>query len=74
MLVLVAMILFTSTLDVKNVNVAKIEAVHVNYVLLLQRYLKSKYPKEANKRLADILMIQHHTKELYELHSMRLPI
>lgn len=74
MLVLAVMILFTSTLDIEGVDKEKIEPVHLNYVLLLQRYLKYKYPREANKRLGDILMLHHPTRELFELHSMRLPI
>lgn len=74
MLVLAQMILFSSSLDVQDVDKNRIEAVQLNYVLLLQRYLKYRCPNEVNKKLADILMLQQPSSELYDLHMMRLPI
>ncbi len=73
-LVIAQMILFSSSLDVQDVDKKRVEAVHLSYVLLLQRYLKYRCPKDVNKKLADILMLQQPSSELYDLHMMRLPI
>jgi hypothetical protein len=36
--------------------------------------LKSLYPNEANAKFAGGLMLLHYSKELCEMHSLRLPI
>lgn len=74
LLVLAQMILFSSSQDVQDVDKKRVEAVQLNYILLLQRYLKCQYPKEVNKKLAGILMLQQPASELYDLHMTRLPI
>ena len=55
-------------------NKRKIEAVQLKYVTMLHRYLKEKYPKEASAKFANGLMLLHHVKQLYRMHSQRLPI
>jgi len=53
---------------------AKIEKLQIKYILIYQRYLKSKYPMEANGKFAGGLMLLHYSKELCNMHSLRLPI
>jgi hypothetical protein len=51
----------------------EIENVQLKYILMLQRYLQDKYPKQANVKLANGLMLLQLAKELYQMHSQRLP-
>ena len=50
-----------------------IESIQLKYITLLQRYLKEKYPRQAHSKLAGGLMLLQHAKELYKMHSQRLP-
>ncbi len=75
--VLLSIIIFLSSEDetaFDNQQKAKIERLQMKYILLFQRYLKSKYPKEANAKFVGGLMLLHYSKELCEMHSLRLPI
>ena len=50
-----------------------IESIQLKYITMLQRYLKEKYPRQAHSKLAGGLMLLQHAKELYKMHSQRLP-
>ena len=51
-----------------------IESLELNYLTMLQRYLKDKYPEKAHSKLAAGVMILHDAKEAHEIHTMRLPV
>ena len=63
----------TSTLSTSVLNRKNIENVQLKYILMLQRYLQDKNPKNAKSKFADGLMLLHHAKQLYTFHSQRLP-
>ena len=46
----------------------------MKYISMLHRYLKETYPKQANTKFAGGLMLIQLAKELYDMHSMRLPL
>jgi len=52
----------------------KIHQLQMKYILMYQRYLKMAYPQEANAKFVGGLMLLHHTKELCQMNSLRLPI
>lgn len=56
----------------KNIR-TKIEACQLKYVTLLQRYLRLICPKEAAMKFGCGLMMVQYAKELFKLHSQRLP-
>lgn len=56
---------------------AKVEAQQLNYVTMLQRYLKDLHPWDrnlANSRLGEGLMIISQAREVYQMHSKMLPV
>ena len=70
------MILLLSTEDSENLTQeqkSRIELCQLKYIMMLHRYLKSSYKKEANSKFAGSLMVLHYAKELYKMHSLRLP-
>ena len=75
-LVLLTIILFLSCDDTTSLDhnqKAKIEQIQLKYILMFQRYLKVVHPKEANRKFVGGLMLLHHSKELEQLHRLRLP-
>ncbi len=75
-LTLVQMILLLSTEDAENLTLeqkSRIEQSQLKYIIMLHRYLKSFYRTEANSKFAGSLMVLQYAKELYKLHSLRLP-
>jgi hypothetical protein len=61
-------------LDLSKEQKEKIHQLQMKYILMYQRYLKAAYPQEANAKFVGGLMLLHHTKELCEMNSLRLPI
>jgi hypothetical protein len=45
----------------------------MKYALMLQRYLRDKFPKQWTAKLAEGMMLLHYAAELYKFHSQRLP-
>jgi len=74
-LVLSSMILLLNPddTDMPNASKEKVSNIQMKYISLLHRYLKAKYPKKANSKLAGALMLIQMAKELYDLHAQRLP-
>ena len=52
---------------------AKVSVIQMKYITMLHRYLQATYPKQANTKFAGGLMLIQLAKELYDMHSLRLP-
>ena len=76
LMILYSMILLLSTEDfpLPDQLKTKVSSIQMKYISMLQRYLKDTYPKQANTKFAGGLMLIQFAKELYEMHSMRLPL
>ena len=75
-LMLLTMIIFLSCDDVTcfdDLQKSKVEKIQLKYILLFHRYLKGVHPKEASAKFIGGLMLLHHSKELQQLHKLRLP-
>ncbi len=53
---------------------AKVDHLQTKFLWLLQRYLKFRYPKDYNLKLANGVMLLHHADQLQKMHFQRLPI
>ena len=76
LMILCCMILLLSADDLPMAGnlKEKVSAIQMKYILMLHRYLKDTYPKQANTKFAGGLMLVQFSKELYDMHSMRLPL
>ena len=74
-MVLLTIIILLSCEDTGFVGEQKsrIEKLQMKYIIMYQRYLKHACPKEAKAKFVGGLMLLHHSKELFNLNSMRLP-
>ena len=74
-MILYSMILLLSTEDTslpENLKL-KVSGIQMKYITMLHRYLQATYPKQANTKFAGGLMLIQLAKELYDMHSLRLP-
>ena len=74
-LALVIMILLLSPEDsnLTQQQKCRVEESQLKYITMLRSYLKYTYKHEANRKFAGGLMILQYAKELYRMHSLRLP-
>ena len=71
---LLAHIILLSTDQVRVKDVPQVSKLQDNYLTMLHRYLKFKYNRDANKRLAKGIMISSLAREAQEIRSHRLPV
>jgi hypothetical protein len=74
-LITLAMVFHTEGIDTRQlIDGRTVEETQLRYLTMLHRYLKDKYPKKADSKLANAVMMIHEAKEAHDLHKKRLPI